>query len=100
MGTEISAAFPFGSRYVEVLGSKMHYVDEGSGDPIVFLHGQPTWSYLWRNVSPHVSHLGRCIASDLIGLGKSDKPDLEYRFVDHVRYIEGFSEALDLRNIT
>ena len=100
MPTTISAAFPFESKYVEVLGSKMHYVDEGSGDPLLFLHGQPTSSYLWRNIIPHVSSLGRCIAPDLIGFGKSDKPDIEYRFFDHVRYVEGFIEALGLRNIT
>ncbi len=97
---EISAAFPFESKFVEVEGSKMHYVEEGAGDPVLFLHGDPTSSYLWRNVIPHVSPLARCIAPDLIGMGKSDKPDLEYRFVDHSRYVDGFIEALGLRNIT
>ncbi len=97
---EISAAFPFESRFVEVQGSRMHYVEEGSGDPVLFLHGNPTSSYLWRNVIPHVSPLARCIALDLIGMGKSDKPDIEYRFFDHSRYVEGFIEALGLHNIT
>ncbi len=97
---EISAAFPYESRYVTILGSKMHYVEEGSGDPVLFLHGNPTSSYLWRNVIPHVSPVGRCIALDLIGMGKSDKPPLEYRFVDHAKYVDGFIEALGLRNIT
>ncbi len=97
---EISAAFPFQSKFVEVHGSKMHYVEEGAGDPVLFLHGAPTSSYLWRNVIPHVSPLTRCIALDLIGMGKSDKPDLEYRFVEHSRYVDGFIEALGLRNIT
>jgi len=97
---EISAAFPFESKFVEVEGSKMHYVEEGAGDPVLFLHGDPTSSYLWRNVIPHVSPMARCIAPDLIGMGKSDKPDLEYRFVDHSRYVDGFIEALGLRNIT
>ena len=97
---EISAAFPFESKYVEVLGSKMHYVEEGSGDPILFLHGNPTSSYLWRNVIPQLSPIGRCIAPDLIGMGKSDKPDIEYRFVDHSKYVDGFIEALGLKNIT
>jgi haloalkane dehalogenase len=78
----------------------MHYVEEGSGDPILFLHGQPTSSYLWRNVIPHLTDLGRCIAPDLIGFGKSDKPDIEYRFFDHARYLFGFIEALDLDSIT
>jgi haloalkane dehalogenase len=78
----------------------MHYIEEGSGDPILFLHGQPTSSYLWRNVIPHLTSAGRCIAPDLIGFGKSDKPDIEYRFVDHVRYVEGFIEQMGLKNIT
>lgn len=97
---KISAEFPFESRYVTVHGSKMHYIDEGSGDPVLFLHGNPTSCYLWRNIVPHLTPHGRCIAPDLIGMGKSDKPDLGYRFVDHVRYIDGFIEALGLRNIT
>jgi len=100
MSEEISAKFPFESKFVEVLGSKMHYVEQGEGDPILFLHGNPTSSYLWRNVIPHVSALGRCIAPDLIGMGKSDKPDLEYRFFEHANYVEGFIEKLGLENIT
>lgn len=97
---EISAAFPYDSKYVDVRGSKMHYVEEGSGDPVLFLHGNPTSSYLWRNIIPHVSPVGRCIAPDLIGMGKSDKPNIEYRFVDHAKYVDGFIEALGLKNIT
>lgn len=97
---EISPAFPFESKFVEVLGSRMHYVDEGSGDPILLLHGNPTSSYLWRNIIPHLSGLGRCVAPDLIGMGKSDKPDIGYRFVDHAEYLDGFIEARGLTNIT
>ena len=97
---EISAAFPFQSNYVEVNGSKMHYVDEGSGDPVLFLHGNPTSSYLWRNIIPYVSPHARVIAPDLIGMGRSDKPDIDYRFYDHAAYLDAFIEALDLRNIT
>ncbi len=97
---EISAAFPFESKFIEVEGSKIHYVDEGTGDPILFLHGNPTSSYLWRNIIPYAAEVGRAIAPDLIGMGKSDKPDIEYRFFDHVRYVEGFIEKLGLRNIT
>ena len=96
----ISAAFPFESKFVEVQGSKLHYVEEGTGDPILFLHGNPTSSYLWRNIIPHLSPHGRCLALDLIGMGKSDKPDIEYRFFDHALYVEGFIEKLDLKNIT
>ena len=78
----------------------MHYVDVGEGDPILFLHGNPTSSYLWRNVIPHCQPHGRCIAPDLIGMGRSDKPDIAYRFEDHYRYLEGFIEALDLEDVT
>ncbi len=96
----ISAEFPYESHYVEIAGSRIHYVDQGEGDPILFLHGQPTSSYLWRNIMPHVEGQGRVIAPDNIGFGKSDKPDIDYVFADHYRYLEGFIEALDLQNIT
>lgn len=83
----------------EVLGAVMAYVDVGEGDPIVFLHGNPTSSYLWRNVIPHVAGLGRCIAPDLIGMGDSDKiPGLDYRFVDHRRYLDAFLEQLGIES--
>jgi len=72
---QISTEFPFRSNFVEVHGSKIHYIDEGKGEPILLLHGNPTSSYLWRNVIPHLTRNARCIAPDLIGMGKSDKPD-------------------------
>jgi haloalkane dehalogenase len=97
---EISAAFPFESHYADVHGAKMHYVDVGDGDPVLFLHGNPTSSYLWRNIIPYVTPTARAIAPDLIGMGRSDKPDIPYRFFDHAKYVDGFIEALDLRNIT
>lgn len=97
---EISADFPFESKYIDVHGSKMHYIEEGAGDPILFLHGNPTSSYLWRNIIPHMSAQGRCIAPDLIGMGKSDKPNIAYRFMDHFKYVNGFIEAMGLKNIT
>lgn len=96
----ISSDFPFQSKFVEVLGSKIHYIEQGSGDPILFLHGMPTSNYLWRNIIPALAPYGRCIAPDLIGMGKSDKPDIAYRVFDHIRYIEGFIEALGLNKIT
>lgn len=96
----ISADFPYQSNYIEVHGSKMHYIDEGSGDPVLFLHGNPTSSYLWRNIIPYLSPQARCIAPDLIGFGKSDKPDIEYRIVDHIKYVESFIELLKLKNLT
>ena len=96
----ISVEFPFKSNYLDVHGSKMHYIEEGAGDPILFLHGNPTSCYLWRNIIPYLTDLGRCIAPDLIGMGKSDKPALQYRFFDHVKFVDGFIEALGLKNIT
>ena len=67
---EISAAFPFESKYVDVHGAQMHYIDVGEGDPILFLHGNPTSSYLWRNIIPYISGQGRCIAPDLRAIVK------------------------------
>jgi len=95
-----SAAFPYQKKRRRVLGSEMAYVDVGEGDPIVLLHGNPTSSYLWRNVLPHLQPRGRCIAPDLIGMGDSDKlPDSgpgTYRFVEHRRYLEALLEALEV----
>src|SRR5262245_28704323 len=96
----ISAAFPYKKRRHRVLGREMAYVEVGEGDPIVLLHGNPTSSYLWRNVLPHLRPRGRCIAPDLIGMGDSDKlPDSgpgSYRFVEHRRYLDALLEALDV----
>jgi haloalkane dehalogenase len=97
---DLSPAFKFRSNFIDIHGSKIHYIDEGTGDPILFLHGNPTSSYLWRNIIPQVTPYGRCIAMDLIGMGKSDKPDIGYRFVDHVKYVEGFIEKMGLKHIT
>ena len=97
----ISATFPYQKLRHRVLGSEMAYVEVGGGDPIVLLHGNPTSSYLWRNVLPHLQQLGRCIAPDLIGMGNSDKlpgsgPG-SYRFVEHRDYLDALLEALDVR---
>jgi len=97
---QISIEFPFQSNFVEVHGSKIHYIDEGKGEPMLFLHGNPTSSYLWRNIIPRLTDKARCIAPDLIGMGKSDKPDIEYRFFDHAKYVEGFIEKMKLKDIT
>ena len=83
---------------VEIDGLGMAYIEEGEGDPIVFLHGNPTSSYLWRDVMPACTSLGRCLAPDLIGMGDSDKlptsgPD-SYRFVEHRHYLDGWFEAV------
>lgn len=96
----ISSAFPFASHYVTVDGTRIHYIEQGSGDPILFLHGNPTWSYLWRNIIPHVAPQGRCMAMDLVGFGKSDKLDIDYGYEDHVKYVDGFIDALGLKNLT
>nr|QKY12177.1 SARS CoV-2 spike protein receptor binding domain [synthetic construct] len=98
---EIGTGFPFDPHYVEVLGERMHYVDVGprDGTPVLFLHGNPTSSYVWRNIIPHVAPTHRCIAPDLIGMGKSDKPDLGYFFDDHVRFMDAFIEALGLEEV-
>jgi haloalkane dehalogenase len=101
-GESIPAADPYQRRRVAVLDSEMAYVDSGGGDPIVFLHGNPTSSYLWRNVIPHVERLARCLAPDLIGMGQSGRSRSgSYRFLDHARYLDAWFEALGLRlNVT
>jgi haloalkane dehalogenase len=98
----ISPADPHPRRTLGVLDSEISYVDTGRGDPIVFLHGNPTSSYLWRNVIPHVARLGRCLAPDLVGMGRSGKSPREaYRFVDHAAYLDAWFESLELtRNVT
>jgi haloalkane dehalogenase len=95
----ISADFPFPSHHVKVLDAAMHYIDVGEGRPVLFLHGNPTSTYLWRNVIPHTAPVGRSIAVDLIGMGKSAKPDIPYRFFDHARYLAAFIEELGLDDI-
>ncbi len=94
----ISAVDRLPRRRVRVDDSEMSYVDTGGpGAPIVFLHGNPTWSYLWRNIIPAVGPLGRCLAPDLVGMGQSaPSPRRAYRFVDHARYLDGWFEALGL----
>ncbi len=90
---------------VTVLGKEMAYVEIGQGDPIVFLHGNPTSSYLWRNIMPHLADRGRCIAPDLIGMGDSEKLDHSgpgsYRFVEHRKYLDALLDAIGIReNVT
>ncbi len=97
---KISAVFPFESKMIEVLSSNLHYIEAGTGEPIVFIHGNPTSSYVWRNVIPHVEQIGHVFAVDLIGMGRSDKPDIDYSFADHYRYVEAFIDKLGLENIT
>jgi len=97
----ISAADTYERRRLGVLDSHIAYVDHGAGDPIVLLHGNPTSSYLWRNVIPHLEARGRCLAPDLVGMGRSGRtPDGRYRLADHVRYLDAWLEALDVRRVT
>jgi haloalkane dehalogenase len=85
-------------KYVPVLDTTMAYVDVGAGDPIVFLHGNPTPSYLWRNIIPYLLPYGRCLAPDFVGMGNSGAaPDGSYRFVDHQRYLDAWFDALGLK---
>ena len=83
---------------IDLLDSTIHYEDTGSGTPIVFLHGNPASSYVWRNITPLVGE-GRRLAPDLIGMGRSGKPDLEYKFADHARYLDAWFDALELDHV-
>jgi haloalkane dehalogenase len=101
MSKPISAADAYERHRIAFLETEISYVDTGAGEPVVFLHGNPTSSYLWRNVIPHVEGLGRCLAPDLVGMGDSGAaPDGSYRFVDHARYLDAWFEALGLTNVT
>jgi len=88
--------FPYESKFVDVHGSQMHYVEAGQGRPVLFIHGNPTSSYLWRNVLPHLEGQARVIAVDLIGMGRSAHPNIGYSYDDHSRYLEGFIKALGI----
>lgn len=87
-------------KYITVKGLKMAYQEEGEGAPIVFLHGNPTSSYLWRNVVPHLKGLGRCLVPDLIGMGESDPlPESDpnsYRFTEHAEFLEELLQKLEV----
>ena len=94
----ISTEERYTKKEASVLGYTICFVDEGAGDPIVFLHGNPTSSYLWRNIIPHLSDLGRCVAPDLIGMGDSDKlqnsgPE-SYTFIEHRKYLDALLESI------
>src|SRR6516162_4939180 len=96
----MNSAFPYQKQRRRIRGSEMAYVEVGEGDPIVLLHGNPTSSYLWRNMLPHLQPLGRCIAPDLLGMGDSEKlPNSgpgSYRFVEHRLYLDALLEALNV----
>jgi haloalkane dehalogenase len=98
----ISAEERYSKHQVTVHGLKMAYVDEGAGDPIIFLHGNPSSSYEWRNIIPHLVDMGRCIAPDLIGMGDSDKlPNSgpsSYRFIEHRKYLDALLKTLNVQD--
>jgi len=100
----ISSDFKYSKSFITINGKNLAYVDSGEGDPIVFLHGNPTSSYLWRNVMPHLEGMGRLIAPDLVGMGDSDKLDDSgpgrYTFIEHTEYLYPLLEELDLNNVT
>lgn len=96
---EIASSSRYSKRFADVLGRRMAYVEAGTGDPIVFLHGNITSSYMWRNVMPHVEHLGRCIAIDNIGQGDSDKiAGSMYRLTDHQRHVSALLDELGVED--
>lgn len=99
---DIPANDPYERRRINVLDTEISYVDTGSGNPVVFLHGNPTSSYLWRNVIPHIEgQQARCLAPDLVGMGESGSSgDGSYRFVDHARYLEAWFDTLGLTEVT
>ena len=98
--TTISPKSSLNSKFITINGSKMHYIEAGEGDPILFLHGMPASSYVWRNIIPAVCEKARCLAPDLIGMGQSDKPDISYDIQSHIQYIDAFIKALNLKNVT
>lgn len=94
--------FPYEPRYVEIEGLRMAFIERGEGDPILMLHGEPTWGYLYRHMIPQLAAIGRVIVPDLIGFGRSDKPvsDNAYSYKSHVRWVRKFVTALDLQRVT
>ncbi len=104
MNNKNSAKFNYKKKFLEIHGKKMAYIDEGQGDPTVFLHGNPTSSYLWRNIIPYAEEVGRVIAPDLIGMGDSEKlddsgPD-KYTFLEHSKFLYKLLDELDLDNVS
>lgn len=100
----MSSKFPYQSKFINIIGSKIHYIDENNSHDsnqtvFVLVHGNPSSNYLWRNIIPHLLPHGRIIAPDLIGFGKSDKPDIDYKVATHLQYFDAFISELNLKNI-
>lgn len=97
----LKSEYPFASRFLDLNGQRYHYVDEGSGRPVLFVHGNPTWSFAWRNFIKGVAPSHRALAVDHLGMGLSDKPlDYDYRLAQHVDNLVTLIRKLDLRDIT
>ena len=94
--------FDFAPNYVEQDGLRLHYLDEGEGDPVLLLHGEPTWSFLYRKIIPQLHGSARCVAPDYFGFGRSDKPTDRgwYSYDRHTESLARFAQELDLKNIT
>jgi len=97
--TTISAECNYQSDYVTVNQHQLHYIKSGNGIPVVFVHGIPTYSYLWRNIIPHLDDCSQCIAIDLLGFGLSDKPEINYDLQTYQNYFKGMLEALQLNEM-
>ena len=96
----ISPTDPHPRKRVQTLDTHISYADTGHGSPVVFLHGNPTSAYLWRNIIPHISGGAHCLAPDLVGMGDSGKmPSGTYRFVEHARYLDAWFDALALDDV-
>ncbi len=101
LDSEIRRLYPFQSRFLETGGHRLHYVDEGKGEPLLLLHGNPTWSFYYRNLIREFSPSFRCVAPDHIGCGLSDKPpDYPYRLSQHIDNLEALADHLGLEDIT
>src|SRR5581483_2954681 len=94
--------WPYAPRYVEQDGLRLHYVDEGAGDPVLLLHGEPTWGYLYRKLIPPLARVARVVAPDYFGFGRSDKPTDAgwYSYDRHFESVAAFVDTLDLRDVT
>jgi len=103
MGKIVSEQFPFASNYIDVLDTEVHYIDIIENDisetVFLYIHCNPTPNYLWRNIIPYTSSLGRTIALDLVGFGESGKPNIHYNVQDHINYVNEFIQKLNLKNI-
>ena len=97
---QISEEHSIPRHEISVLGSTISYLEQGDGDTVLFIHGNPSSAYLWRNIIPYATKTHRAIAVDLIGMGHSGKPDIEYSYADHDRYLDAFIEKMDLSDIT